>query len=341
MQVISLVTSSEQSSKSLCSHHDGLLWSTIYGQVLQHIEGDQNHQIHSVRNSTLYNDLPSRTTIIPNLDNMAPIERHVDKLKDKTVLLIAGTGGLGLAVASACLSRGAKVILTSTRQSKLTEKIEELRKLYNDVEPASVIGYTLNLGTPDVEDNIKTFFQQMQQDGIGITHHVVYLAGDPLPTASIDEIELDFWMRASQVRTIAALLLIKHVLPFLRAAGPATPVCSPSITLTGGSVGDKPIPGGWTILAMIGASIQGGARQLALDLKPLRVNAVAPGPVDTDLWNVMDEQTRKEFYKGIEEKVPTGRVGHVMDVAESYIYAMVDGNLTGEVLRTNSGTLLV
>lgn len=272
---------------------------------------------------------------------MAPIERHPHKLAGKTVLLVAGTGGIGLAVASACLSRGAKVILTSTSQSKLDEKIKELQKVYHEVDPAHITGYTLNLGVPEVENNIKTFVEQVKRDGISVIHHIAYMAGDPLPTASIEEIELDFWMKASQVRTIAAVLLIKHVLPFLRAAGPPTAVCSPSIILTGGSVADKPIPGGWTVLSMIAASIQGGARQLALDLMPLRVNAVAPGVVDTDLWNVMDEQTRKAFYESVEQRLPTGRVGHVTDVAESYIYAMVDGNLTGEVLRTNSGTLLV
>lgn len=246
-----------------------------------------------------------------------------------------------MGVAAALLARGAKVILTSTRQAKLDNKIGQLRQLYKELPENHVTGYTLDLGSPEVEDNIRVVVEKLRKDGVEKIEHLVYLAGDPLPTFALEDIELGSWMKASQVRTISCILCIKHFLPLIKAAGPASAAYSPSITLTGGSVGDKPIPGGWTLLGMIAASINGAARQLALDLKPIRVNAIAPGVVDTDLWSGMSEEQREGFFKETRENMPTGRVGDVQDVAESYLFCMSDGNITGEVIRTNSGVLLV
>lgn len=272
---------------------------------------------------------------------MSAIQRHPNKLQDKTVLIIAGTSGIGKGLASALLSRGASVILTSTRQAKLDSTVSELLSLYPELSKTSVRGYTLNLGSTDVEDNLKTLVDNLKNDGITKIHHMAYIAGDPLPTAALEDITLESWSKASQVRTISCVLCVKHLLPFIKAAGPASADYSASITITGGSVGDKPIPGGWTLLAMIAAALDGAARQLALDLKPIRVNTVAPGVVDTDLWNGMDTETKTAFLDGCKESNPTGRVGHVSDVAEAYMWVMCDGNVTGEVVRTNSGILLI
>lgn len=272
---------------------------------------------------------------------MAPPQRHPDKLRNRTVLVVAGTGGIGKGVTSALLARGARVILTSTRRAKLDEAISQLLQLYPEMSQTDISGYTLDLGSSSVEDNIETLAERLKKDDVEKIDHLVYLAGDPLPTSQIEDITLDSWLRASQVRTISCILTIKHLLPFLRAAGPASSQCSPSITLTSGAVGDKPIPGGWTLLSMIAASLHGAARQLALDLKPIRVNVVSPGVVDTDLWSGMSEEQRKNFFEQTKENMPTGRVGDVQDVAESYLWCMCDGNVTGEVVRTNSGALLV
>lgn len=272
---------------------------------------------------------------------MSAIKRHPDKIRDRTVLLIAGTGGIGRAVASALLSRGARIILTSTRQAKLDDTIAQLQQLYPDVPKTKVSGYTLDLTSTSVEDNVKSMIDKLKSDGISKLDHLMYFAGDPLEHIALEDITLEAWHKASGVRVISCILCIKHLVPLLRAAGPATVENSPSITLTGGAVADKPIPGGWTLIAAVASGLQGAARQLALDLKPIRVNCVAPGVVDTDLWVGMDEQTKKGFFEQTEKNMPTGRVGDARDVAESYLWCMCDGNVTGESVRTNSGSLLV
>ena len=50
-------------------------------------------------------------------------------------------------------------------------------------------------------------------------------------------------------------------------------------------------------------------RNLALDLKPIRVNLVSPGAIDTELWKHMSEEQKGKMFTGISAKVPTGKVG--------------------------------
>lgn len=78
-----------------------------------------------------------------------------------------------------------------------------------------------------------------------------------------------------------------------------------------------------------------------MDLKPVRVNLVSPGPVDTELWKGMGDGAKKNMFKEIEGRVPTGHVGRPEEVAEAYLWLMKDSNVTGFVACSDSGTKLV
>ena len=82
-------------------------------------------------------------------------------------------------------------------------------------------------------------------------------------------------------------------------------------------------------------------RGLALDLKPIRVNLISPGAVDTELWSHMSEEEKQGMFKELSKKIPVGKVASVEDVAESYLYLMKDRNITGAMVSTNGGHLLV
>ena len=82
-------------------------------------------------------------------------------------------------------------------------------------------------------------------------------------------------------------------------------------------------------------------RQLALDLRPLRVNLISPGAVETELWDGLPAEKRGEMMEGFAKKMATGRVGRPEDVAESYLYCMRDGNVTGSVVSSNGGHLVM
>lgn len=82
-------------------------------------------------------------------------------------------------------------------------------------------------------------------------------------------------------------------------------------------------------------------RSLAVELAPLRVNAVAPGVVRSPLWRDMIEADREQMYQQIGAGLPAGRVGEVTDVAQAYLYCMTQRWTTGTVLHIDGGTLLV
>ena len=71
-------------------------------------------------------------------------------------------------------------------------------------------------------------------------------------------------------------------------------------------------------------------RGLALDLKPIRVNLISPGAVDTALWAHMSDEDRKGMFKQMGEKLPTGRVTGVENVVYSYLGLIQDENATGK-----------
>lgn len=250
------------------------------------------------------------------------------KLSGQRILLIGGTGGVGHAVARLILAHNAAVVLSSSRQTKLDSCILSLQSEY----PASkshITGFACDLASPDVEEHIIALFKQ-----VGTVNHVVYMAGDRLPMLPLDEITLEKWQQCSQVRTIASILVAKHAVHHLEKSPKS------SMIFTGGSICDKPIAGGWSMLALIGAGINGLTRQLAFDLAPLRVNCVAPGVVETDLWDGMGGAGKRIFFKDHESKIPTGKVGQPEDVAEAYVYLLKDSNATGLTIHTNSGVFL-
>lgn len=81
-------------------------------------------------------------------------------------------------------------------------------------------------------------------------------------------------------------------------------------------------------------------RGMALDLKPLRVNVVSPGAVDTELWSGIPSEQKEHMFREMEKKIPVGKVAKVEDVAESYLYLMKDQNITGAMISTSGGHLL-
>jgi NAD(P)-dependent dehydrogenase (short-subunit alcohol dehydrogenase family) len=82
-------------------------------------------------------------------------------------------------------------------------------------------------------------------------------------------------------------------------------------------------------------------RALALELAPIRVNAVSPGVVRTNLWQNMTVAEREDMYEGVGKRLPVGRVGEPYDIAQAYLFLMQEGFSTGQTLVVDGGTVLV
>lgn len=180
-----------------------------------------------------------------------------------------------------------------------------------------------------LEANVKGLLEKA-----GPLNHVVFTAGDSLATMPLEEAEVDKIIQAGMVRYFAPLMVAKHAAKVLDKSP------SSSITFTTGSVSEKPIPN-WSVVNGFATAIQGTTRGLALDLKPIRVNLVSPGAVLTPLWDGIPKEAREQTFRSFESKMATGKMGQAEDVAEAFLYAMKDKNLTGSMISTNGGALIM
>jgi NAD(P)-dependent dehydrogenase (short-subunit alcohol dehydrogenase family) len=88
-------------------------------------------------------------------------------------------------------------------------------------------------------------------------------------------------------------------------------------------------------------AIEALTRALAVELAPIRVNAVAPGIVRSPLWSAMDESERERLFKETGAAIPAGRVGEVTDIAQAYLFCLSQPFATGTVLTVDGGAVLV
>jgi NAD(P)-dependent dehydrogenase (short-subunit alcohol dehydrogenase family) len=78
-----------------------------------------------------------------------------------------------------------------------------------------------------------------------------------------------------------------------------------------------------------------------VELAPIRVNAVAPGVVRSDLWREMNEEDRSAMYNSLSEALPVRRVGEVGDIAETFLYLMRNGHSSDTIVTVDGASVLV
>ncbi|KAL4886004.1 hypothetical protein BJY04DRAFT_213544 [Aspergillus karnatakaensis] len=257
-------------------------------------------------------------------------QKYTSKLQNTRVLIIGATSGLGYGCAEAVLEHGAsELLLSSSSSTRLEATIAKLRSAYPS-STAVIKSFECNLADEaNLDSNIQSLFSQ-----VGVIDHIIFTAGDAPLLKPFLETEFLEIKQAGMVRFFAPLLVAKYGHVHL-SPGPRS-----SITLTTGVSGEKPIPE-WTVTSAYLSGLQGMMRGLALDLKPVRVNLVSPGGVDTEMWNVLGEEGKRGVVEELARATTTGRVGRVEDIVEAYLYAMRDGNLSGSVISSNGGRLLV
>jgi NAD(P)-dependent dehydrogenase (short-subunit alcohol dehydrogenase family) len=204
--------------------------------------------------------------------------------------------------------------------------------------PKNVDGATKRLDgnasgwTVDVRDeaSVAAFFER-----VGAFDHLVYTAGDWSPNRGggpVKQLDLEGANATFTVRFWGALSAIKHAQGRIANNG--------SITITDGLIAHRPRKGAALSTAMAGA-IEHLTRALAVDLAPLRVNAVCPGFILTEVWAGVPEDQRKERFTKMTERLPLPRIGMPDEVAEAYLYLMRGSYSTGQVLIVDGGMALV
>src|SRR6202789_1345532 len=193
-------------------------------------------------------------------------------LQDKRVVVLGGSSGIGLATAQLAAAQGAKVVIASSRADGVQKAVESIGK--------EAQGHAVDLSN---EPAVAAFFSKL-----GPFDHLVFTAGDSLHLHELAATDLQQARHAVELRYWAALAAVKYGSPYIRQHG--------SIVLTTGIAGQRPRKG-WVIAASVCGTIEALARALAVELAPIRVNAVSPGVVRTNLWQNMSVPEREHLYE--------------------------------------------
>ncbi|MEV5277568.1 MULTISPECIES: SDR family oxidoreductase [unclassified Streptomyces] len=235
-------------------------------------------------------------------------------LAGKRVVLLGGSSGIGFSVAELAAAEGAQVVIASSSQDKVDRALKRL--------PDDAQGFRLNVTD---EDEVRQFFAEL-----GEFDHLVYTAGDPLQIKSFDETDVAQAQEFFKVRYWGAFTAARHGAAHIRKGG--------SIVLSSGSAGARPAKG-WMVAASITSASEALGRALAVELGPIRVNVVRPGPTRTELWDGSVPEP-EELYQALGDKLLVGRVGQVSEVAQTYVYLMNNGFSTGSVVTVDGGHFL-
>lgn len=235
---------------------------------------------------------------------------------NKRVVIVGGSSGIGLAVAEQVALRGAEVVIISSNAERVQEAIR-------------FIGGKARGRALDVSDEkaVESFFTK-----IGAFDHLVFTAGDSLQLHPLAETDLQQARRAFELRYWSALASVKYGSPQIRKGG--------SVVLTTGIAGRRP-KSGWAIAASVCGTIEALTRALAVELAPIRVNAVSPGVVRTNLWQNMSSAEREQLFESVGKRLPVGRVGEAHDIAQAFLFLMKEGFSTGQTVVVDGGTVLV
>jgi NAD(P)-dependent dehydrogenase (short-subunit alcohol dehydrogenase family) len=250
----------------------------------------------------------------------------MDRLANKTALVIGGHTGIGREVCRHFALEGADVAVGDFgREAEGAELIAEMRAMGRDVLPLSVDVRDEGQVKAAIDAAITHFGQlDILVNNAGISGH-----HGPLQTESIAE-----WDNVIAVNLRGVFFGMKHVLPHMleRSSG--------RIINTASQLAHKPSP----LNASYCAS-KAGVVALTVSvahevgLAGITVNAVCPGPTDTPMWR---SDPDKEWQRWKVESLPMRRLGQPVEIAWAYVYLASDeaSYCTGQSISPNGGDVM-
>nr|WP_319394568.1 SDR family oxidoreductase [uncultured Desulfobacter sp.] len=230
-----------------------------------------------------------------------------DSLQNKRILIVGGSSGVGLAVATQACKAGAKVIIASRNAA---EKYNTLVGAVGcDIET-----YSFDVTFEDETDNA------LKQ--IGHIDHLVITTRPDITPALFVKTDIRAAKQAFETKFWGQYQLIQKAQQYLGQNG--------SIVMTTGIAGEK-IFKNFSTMIMINSATEAFCRSLAVELAPVRVNVVSPGFVAPKMPEV-------EKYA---EQFPLGHIASPEDVAEAYVYLMASPYTTGTTVVIDGGARLV
>ena len=215
-------------------------------------------------------------------------------------VFVGGSSGIGLAAARKAVDAGWDVVVVS--RDPIRAEIDAEKVALDVTDPAAVHALFGSLGPID-----------------HLVSSTVARAGGPAK-----ELDLDAARKAFETKLWGPFGVIQ-----------AADVRG-SIVLMSGVAASTPMRGGAATAAVNGA-VEALVRTLAVELAPVRVNAVSPGIIDTPTWHAMADDHREAMFTRLAGSLPVGRVGSAEDVANGIWHLLTNEFVTGTVLQVDGG----
>jgi NAD(P)-dependent dehydrogenase (short-subunit alcohol dehydrogenase family) len=228
---------------------------------------------------------------------------------------MGGSSGIGEATAALLAAEGAEVVITGRDQGRLDRAVERIA--------GKVTAHAVDATDPG---QVTSFFAQTTR----IDHLVLAVSSSsgagPFATLDLADLQAGF-----DGKYWPYLRILQAALPKISKDGSVVLVTAASARAAfAGSAG----------LAAINGALEAMIAPLAVELGPVRVNAVSPGVVDTPWWDNVPPQLREELFRAATDTLPVGRVGQAPDVAHAIMLLSTNPYITGTVLEVTGGAHL-
>ncbi|EOP24363.1 SDR family oxidoreductase [Bacillus toyonensis] len=229
-------------------------------------------------------------------------------LKDKQIVIIGGSSGIGLATATQAVEQGAHVIIAGRSE----EKLKAAQELINNNHLQTYVLDNQN------KEQLQNFFKDVGKFDHLFTPGASYTLGPITTTEEIAESSFigKFWPQ---------YYAVKYAIPFLSKSG--------SIVLMSGAFSQRPLKGAPAYGACNGA-IESLGKALAVELASIRVNVVSPGTIQRENEQNEKRLTAYEDYKSLSL---VKRPGHNDEIAHTVLFLMQNEFTTGSVLFPDGG----
>jgi NAD(P)-dependent dehydrogenase (short-subunit alcohol dehydrogenase family) len=224
-------------------------------------------------------------------------------------IIVGGTSGIGLATARKAIAAGNDVTVAGRDPSRFPA--------------AQEFGATaVRLDAGDPQDCQRFFADHRPFD------HLVLCPSGASGAGAFRELSLEDLRKGFDGKFWTQLTCAKAALESLDRAG--------SITFVS-AISSRAMKPGTAGLAAINAALEAMVPILASELRPIRVNAVAPGVIDTPWWSRVPDEARKQLFEQLANQVAVGRVGTADDVASAILLMTANTFITGTVLDCDGG----